>query len=104
MPVTQKLFFRGAASTSNTTLYTAPNTSTSFIVTHIAVTNTDSADRAFSLSIGGTVFAQTVTVGGYDTSLFDLKTVVPASNPALTITGSATSTNVNFHISGVEIS
>jgi hypothetical protein len=33
-----------------------------------------------------------------------LKQVIPASNPAKTIVGSAANTSVNFHISGVEIS
>lgn len=104
MAVTSKSFFRGAASTSSTTLYTAPNTSTTFVVTHIAVTNANSADKAFSISVGGTEIANTVTVGGYDTSLFDLKVTVNAANPAPTITGSASTTDVKFHISGVEIS
>ena len=47
--------------------------------------------------------ATTVSVGSYDTTVIDMKQVIPATNPAATITGSASTTGVNFHISGVEI-
>jgi hypothetical protein len=33
-----------------------------------------------------------------------MKQVIPPTSPAATIAGSATTTAVNFHISGVEIS
>lgn len=104
MAVTSKEFFRGAASTSSTTLYTAPNTSTTFVVTNIVVTNANSSNKAFFMTIDGIAIADSVTVGGYDTSLIDLKTVVEAADPAPTIAGHASSTDVKFHISGVEIS
>jgi len=32
-----------------------------------------------------------------------MKQVIPPTNPAATITGSASTTDVKFHISGVEI-
>lgn len=104
MPTTTKVLARVAASTSSATLYTQPNTSTITVVTNILVTNTDTNNATFTLSIAGVTAAQSVTVAANDTTVIDLKQVIPASNPAATITGLASKTSVNFHISGVEIS
>jgi len=104
MATTSKVLARVAASTSSTTLYTQPNTSTITVVTNILVTNTDTNNATFTLSIAGVTAAQSVTVAANDTTVIDLKQVIPASNPAATITGLASKTSVNFHISGVEIS
>jgi len=91
MATTSKVLARTAAATTSATLYTQPNTSTITVVTNVLVTNTT------------TTSASSVSVGAYDTTVIDLKQVIPASNPAATITGSASTTGVNFHISGVEI-
>ena len=104
MAVTSKILARVAASTSSTTLYTQPNTSTITVVTSILVTNTDTSNATFTLNFAGITAAQSVTVAANDTTVIDLKQVIPASNPAATITGLASKTSVNFHISGVEIS
>jgi hypothetical protein len=103
MAVTSKTLFRGAASTSSTTLYTVPTTSTITVVTNILVTNTVSADATFTLLIDDVSIATTVTVGGFDTTVIDLKQVIPANATPKTIKGLASATTVNFHISGVEI-
>ena len=103
MATTSKVLARTAASTTSTTLYTQPNTTTTTIVTNILVTNTTGTAATFSLSIAGVAVATTVSVGSYDTTVIDMKQVIPPSNPATTITGSASTTGVNFHISGVEI-
>ena len=99
MATTSKALFRGAASTSSTTLYTTPSATTT-VVTNILVTNTASADGTFTILLDDVSAATTVTVGGYDTTVIDLKQVLAA---AKTIKGSASATTVNFHISGVEI-
>ena len=103
MAVTSKTLARTAAATTSTTLYTQPNTSTITVVTNVLVTNTTGSTATFSLSIAGVAAATTVSVGSYDTTVIDMKQVIPATNPAATITGSASTTGVNFHISGVEI-
>lgn len=100
MATTSKTLFRGAATTTvGTTLYTVP-ASTTTVVTNIAVTNTAASAGTFTLGLGGTNFATTVTVGANDTTLIDLKQVLTATQ---TITGGASATTINFHISGVEI-
>jgi hypothetical protein len=103
MATTTKALARTAAATSATTLYTQPNTTTTTIVTNLLITNTTGSTGNFTLTIGGVTAATSVSVGGYDTTVIDMKQVIPASDPAKTITGSASTTGINFHISGVEI-
>lgn len=101
MATVSKTLFRGAATTSTgTTLYTVPSATTT-VVTSIVVTNTAAASGTFTLGLGGTNLATTVTVGAYDSTVIDLKQVLTATQ---TITGGASATSINFHIAGVEIS
>lgn len=104
MATTSKVLARTAAATTSTTLYTQPNTTTTTIVTNLLVTNTTSAAANFTLTIAAVTAATSVSVGANDTTVIDMKQVIPPTNPAATITGSASTTGVNFHISGVEIS
>ena len=99
MATTSKALFRGAAATSSTTLYTTPS-STTTVVTNIAVTNTDGGDATFTLLLDDVSIATTITVGGFDTTVIDLKQVLATTK---TIKGLASATTVKFHISGVEI-
>lgn len=101
MATIPKALYRGAASTTTSTvLYTVP-ASTSAVVTNVVVTNTSSSAGTFTLALGGVVIANLVTVGAYDSTTLDLKQVLAA---AQTLTGGASATTINFHISGVEIS
>ena len=104
MAVTSKLLFRGAASTGSTTLYTVPNTSTTTVVTNIVITNTAASTSTATINIDGVAVVSGISVTPNSVTAIDLKQVIPASNPAKTITGLAGATTVNFHISGVEIS
>ena len=61
MATTSKALFRGAASTSNTTLYTVPSATTT-VVTNIVVTNTASSAATFDLSLDDVKTAQGVSV------------------------------------------
>lgn len=100
MATTAKALFRGAATTNtSTTLYTVPSATTT-IVTNIVVTNTASSDATFTLALDDVAFATTVTVGGYDSTVLDVKQVLGTGK---TIKGGASATTVNLHISGVEI-
>ena len=103
MATTSKTLFRGAASTSSTTLYTVPTTSTTTVVTDIVVTNTASSSGTYELLIDDVVLAKTVTVGANDSTIIQLKQVIPANATPKTIKGLASATTINFHISGVEI-
>jgi hypothetical protein len=100
MTVTSKALFRGAASTSSTTLYTVPSATTT-VVSNIVVTNTAGAAGTFNLLLDDVSIATTVTVGSFDSTTIDLKQVLAT---AKTIKGLASATTINFHISGVEIS
>ena len=101
MPNTAKVLFRGAATTNTATvLYTTPSATTA-VITNIVVTNTNATAGTFTMSFAGTNFATTVTVAGLDSTVIDIKQVLTATQ---TITGGASATSINFHISGVEIS
>lgn len=100
MATISKALFRGAATTTvGTTLYTVPS-STTTVVTSIVVTNTTGTAGTYTLGLGGTNLATTVTVGAFDSTVIDIKQTLSA---AQTITGGASATSINFHISGVEI-
>jgi hypothetical protein len=101
MPNVSKTLFRGAATTTtSTTLYTVPAATTA-VVTSIVVTNTSGTDETFTLALAGVNLANTVTAGANDSVVIDLKQVLAATE---TITGGASSTSVNLHVAGVEIS
>ncbi len=100
MATNPKLLFRGAATTSvGTTLYTTPSATTT-VVSNIAVTNTSASDQTYTLALDGIALATTVNLIANTTQFIDLKQVLVATD---TITGGASATSVNFHISGVEI-
>lgn len=104
MATVTRALFRGAASTTSATLYTVPNTSTTTVVTNVLVANTASSNATFDMSIDGVQIANDVVVAANDTLSLDMKQVIPANATPKTITGLASATTVNFHISGVEIS
>jgi hypothetical protein len=100
MPNTPKTLFRGAATTTtSTTLYTVPSATTT-VVTNIVVTNTEASAGTFTMGFAGTNFATTVALAANDTAIIDVKQVLDATQ---VITGGASATTINFHISGVEI-
>jgi hypothetical protein len=100
MAVTTKALFRGAATTTTTTtLYTVP-ASTTAIVTNIAVTNTGSSSYTFTIALDGVALHTTSTIAANSTQYIDLKQVLATTK---LITGGASNTAVNFHISGVEV-
>ena len=99
MANTFKALFRGAASTGSTTLYTVP-AATTCMITSILVVNTSASTQTYTLSLDGVSIATTVSVPANDTTLIEPKQVLATTK---TITGSASATSVNFHISGLEI-
>ena len=99
MATVSKALFRGAASTSNTTLYTVPGATTA-IVTNIVVTNTAASAATFTLKLDGVDLATGAAIAASSIATFDIKQVLDAAD---LLEGSASATTVNFHISGVEV-
>lgn len=100
MATTTKKLYRGTATTTTTTLlYTVPSATTT-VVTNIAVTNTASAARTFTLYIDGVLLHNASTIAANTTAYIDCKQVLPTT---ATIQGGASAADVVFHISGVEI-
>jgi hypothetical protein len=99
MAVISKALFRGAASTSSTTLYTVPS-STTAIITNIVVDNTSASAQTFTINLDGVAILSSAPLDANASAFFDLKQVLATTK---TITGLASATSVNFHISGVEV-
>ena len=95
-----KALFRGAATTNTaTTLYTVPS-STTTVLTNIAVTNTAGTAGTFTLALDSVALHTTTAIAANTTVYIDCKQTLATTK---TITGGASATTVNFHISGMEI-
>lgn len=99
---TSTKFYRGTAALTSTAL-TASSvpSSTTWIVTNIVIANSSSSAQTATISLGGITIVPTVTVAGNSVATFDMKQVMGAGDTG--IYGYASSTSVNFHISGVTI-
>jgi len=100
MATLTKALFRGAAATSSTTLYTVPS-STTTVVTNIVICNPTGSGVTASMTINAIDILGGVSIAANSSVFFDLKQVIPQNQ---IIAGSASSTSVDFHISGVELS
>ena len=100
MATVTKALARVAAATSSTTLYTVPAATTT-VVTNIVICNPTGSAVTASMTINAIDLLGAVSIAANSSAFFDLKQVVPTTH---IIAGSATSTSVDFHISGVEIS
>ena len=100
MPTTTKALARAAFATSSATLYTVPSATTT-VVSNIVIANTAGTAGTFTLALNGVALASAVSVPANSITTIDLKQVLSATN---TITGQASATTINYHISGVEIS
>jgi hypothetical protein len=103
MTVTSKALARTAAATTSTTLYTAPSTTSVAVVTNIVLANTAASSSTVTVAMDGVVIVPAVSVAANSLIGFDLKQVLPANATPKVITGFASTTAVNIHISGVEI-
>lgn len=99
MPVVSKVLARTAAATTSTTLYTTPAGSTA-VVTNIVICNPTTTAVTASIALNAIDLLGSVSIAANSSAFFDLKQVLDATQ---TISGSASSTSVDFHISGVEI-
>jgi hypothetical protein len=100
MAVVSKVLARTAAATSSTTLYTVPSATTA-VVTNIVICNPTGSAVTASITLNAIDLLGSVSIAANSSAFFDLKQVLNATQ---VIAGSASSTSVDFHISGVEIS
>lgn len=91
--------YRGAAATSSTTLYTTPYKVT-VAVNNIAITNTTTAAVTATINLATVALVSNLSILPNSTQFIDMDQVIYNGE---TITGSASTTAVNFHISGNEI-
>ena len=100
MPTITKVLARTVAATTSTTLYTTPSGTTT-VISNIVICNPSASAVTASLLLNDIDILGSVAIAANSTAFFDLKQVLPQNQ---TIKGSASSTAVDFHISGVEIS
>jgi hypothetical protein len=98
MAATPVLFYRGAAATSSATLYTVPSSTTS-VLTDIVISNTSANQQYVTVTVDGINLVPAVPISANAVINFQFKTVIATTK---IIAGFATSTDVKFHISGVE--
>ena len=99
MANTFTVLFRGAASTDSTTLYTVP-ADTKALVTSFVVTNTSMVDAKYTITMNGVDVAKDTTVAGSDSIIIEFKQLLDAGQ---VLAASAESTDVNFSVTGLEI-
>jgi len=96
---TSLTLYRGAAATSNTTLYTSP-TGIAVSVNNIAITNTTTTAATATVNLATVALVSSLSVPANSTQFIDLEQIIYNGE---TITASASTTGVNFHIAGFEV-
>lgn len=101
MPNVPKKMFRGAASTTTTTLlYTVTAPATSAVLTNVTICNTSGSTQTATIFLEDVEVIAALPLGANSTTSVDMRQVIPVSG---TIKGGASATSVDFHISGMEI-
>jgi len=91
--------FRGAAATSSTTLYTSP-ANMAVAVTNIAIVNDSSSAVTATINLATFPLIGGMSIPANSTQFIDLDQIIYNTE---TITGSASTTTVDFHIAGYEV-
>lgn len=99
MATVAKQFYRSDAPTTNQALYTVPSATTA-IVTNIVVSNTSASSQTFSILFDGVEIAGEAEIPAKSIATFDIRQVLSATQ---IIAGFASSVDVKFHVSGVEV-
>ena len=99
MADTSITLYRGAAATSNTTLYTSPS-SVAVAVTNIAIVNDTSSAATATINLATIPLVSSISLAANTTQFIDLEQIIYNGE---TITGSASTTAVDFHIAGYEV-
>lgn len=96
---TNTILHRAAAQTGSSTLYTVP-ASTTTIVSSIVVCNAGASSRTFTIALNSVQVLGSVSIAANTTVQYEF--AQPLTTGQL-ITGNASSTDVKFHICGMEI-
>lgn len=99
MATTSKALARTAAATSNTTLYTTPSATTA-VVTDVLICNTAASTSTVTLNLDSVAILSGTSIPANDSISLSLKQVLATTK---IISGSASTTAVTIHVSGVEI-
>ena len=99
MADTSITLYRGAAAASNTTLYTAP-TDIAVAVTNIAIVNDTASAATATINLATVPLVSSIALAANSTQFIDLEQIIYNGE---TITGSASTTAVDFHIAGYEV-
>ena len=99
MADTSITLYRGAAATSNTTLSTSP-TGVAVAVTNIAIVNDSASAVTATINLATFPLLGGISVAANSTQFIDLEQIIYNGE---TITGSASTTTVDFHIAGYEV-
>ena len=99
MAANPAVMYRGAAATSSATLYTVP-TSTTAVVTSVVIANNAATSATVTIKIDGASIVPASTIAANSNATFDIRQTMAAGK---TITGFASATTVDFHISGMEV-
>ena len=99
MADTSITLYRGAAATSNTTLYTSPS-SIAVAVTNIAIVNDTTSAATATINLATVPLVSSISLPANSTQFIDLEQIIYNGE---TITGSASTTAVDFHIAGYEV-
>jgi len=99
MADTSLTLYRGAAATSNTTLYTSPS-SIAVAVTNIAIVNDTASTATATINLATIPLVSSIALAANSTQFIDLEQIIYNGE---TITGSASTTAVDFHIAGYEV-
>lgn len=95
-----KPLFRGAATTTSSTLYTTPALTTT-LINSLFITNTAATSATYSIWLDDVPIALNIPVPANDSVIIEPKQIILATK---TIKASASATTVFFHISGLEMS
>ena len=99
MADTSLTLYRGAAATSNTTLYTSP-ASVAVAITNIAIVNDTTSAATATINLATIPLLSSISLPANSTQFIDLEQIIYNGE---TITGSASTTAVDFHIAGYEV-
>jgi len=96
---TSLTLFRGAASASNTTLYTAP-ANMAVCVTNIAITNPNTGAVTATINLAGVPLVSSLSVAAATTTFITPDQIIFNTEA---ISASASTTAVRLHIAGYEV-
>ena len=91
--------YRGAAATSSTTLYVSP-ANMAVAVTNIAIVNDSASAVTATINLATIPLLSGMSIPANSTQFIDLDQIIYNGE---TITGSASTTSVDFHIAGYEV-